>query len=157
MMTHSSLDTCVQIILGLGAEGLKNLAVSAGQPGCQGGQIHDWPYRREADSFASMTNMPNIYRGWLAGHCRTGQNALVKVDLSSDGTRKYHFGAGLQGGGQDAMGAFQNLLKDKGSITTIRRSRGLDIQAACSLLSTKEQTGRCEQENRSCKERKEER
>jgi 23S rRNA (adenine2503-C2)-methyltransferase len=32
---------------------------------------------------------------------------------------------------------FQDLLKDKGIRTTIRRSRGLDIQAACGLLSTR--------------------
>ncbi len=34
---------------------------------------------------------------------------------------------------------FQSKLKEKGIITTLRASRGLDIDAACGLLSTKEQ------------------
>ncbi|MEI6574617.1 MAG: 23S rRNA (adenine(2503)-C(2))-methyltransferase RlmN [Bacteroidota bacterium] len=33
--------------------------------------------------------------------------------------------------------AFQQSLKDKGIMTTVRKSRGLDIDAACGLLSTK--------------------
>ncbi len=33
---------------------------------------------------------------------------------------------------------FQNILKEKGIMTTIRKSRGQDIDAACGLLSTKE-------------------
>jgi 23S rRNA (adenine2503-C2)-methyltransferase len=39
---------------------------------------------------------------------------------------------------RDAMERFQALLKDKGIITTIRQSRGQDIEAACGLLSTRE-------------------
>jgi 23S rRNA (adenine2503-C2)-methyltransferase len=35
------------------------------------------------------------------------------------------------------MVAFQEQLRDKGLITTIRRSRGMDIDAACGMLSTK--------------------
>jgi len=37
----------------------------------------------------------------------------------------------------DSMLVFQQQLKDKGIITTIRASRGQDIDAACGLLSTK--------------------
>jgi 23S rRNA (adenine2503-C2)-methyltransferase len=33
--------------------------------------------------------------------------------------------------------AFQERLKDSGFITTLRKSRGLDIAAACGLLSTR--------------------
>ncbi len=47
-------------------------------------------------------------------------------------------GAALQGSSETVMEEFQNFLKDKGMIVTIRRSRGLDIQAACGLLSTRE-------------------
>lgn len=46
-------------------------------------------------------------------------------------------GAALQGSPPNAVEAFQNLLKEKGLVATLRRSRGLDIQAACGLLSTK--------------------
>lgn len=44
----------------------------------------------------------------------------------------------LRGASNDEMQAFQQQLEAKGLLTTIRRSRGLDIQAACGLLSTKE-------------------
>lgn len=46
-------------------------------------------------------------------------------------------GNDLQGSPRADMEAFQTILKDKGYNTTIRRSRGEDIQAACGLLSTK--------------------
>ena len=39
------------------------------------------------------------------------------------------------------MTAFRDALTRKGIMTTIRSSRGEDIQAACGLLSTKENTG----------------
>ncbi len=39
------------------------------------------------------------------------------------------------------MEAFRNTLIDKGIMTTIRASRGEDIEAACGLLSTKESKG----------------
>jgi 23S rRNA (adenine2503-C2)-methyltransferase len=44
----------------------------------------------------------------------------------------------LRGSSREKMVEFQNLLKAKGLMTTIRRSRGEDIQAACGLLSTLE-------------------
>jgi 23S rRNA (adenine2503-C2)-methyltransferase len=37
-----------------------------------------------------------------------------------------------------AMMDFQALLREKGLLTTIRRSRGQDIEAACGMLSTRE-------------------
>ena len=42
------------------------------------------------------------------------------------------------GSPRDKIEAFQQELQKKGITTTIRRSRGLDIQAACGLLSTLE-------------------
>jgi 23S rRNA (adenine2503-C2)-methyltransferase len=44
----------------------------------------------------------------------------------------------FQGTSRKGMETFQEILTDKGFICTIRRSRGLDIQAACGLLSTRE-------------------
>ncbi len=43
----------------------------------------------------------------------------------------------LQGSGHDTMERFKEILEKKGVITTIRKSRGEDIYAACGLLSTK--------------------
>ena len=44
-----------------------------------------------------------------------------------------------KGSSRERMEQFQKELQNKGVTTTIRRSRGLDIQAACGLLSTLEQ------------------
>ncbi len=44
-----------------------------------------------------------------------------------------------KGSPRNRMEEFQQELQKKGITTTIRRSRGLDIQAACGLLSTLEQ------------------
>ncbi|WP_028974366.1 23S rRNA (adenine(2503)-C(2))-methyltransferase RlmN [Spirochaeta cellobiosiphila] len=50
----------------------------------------------------------------------------------------------LIGSSRDRMEKFQNILKDKGLMTTIRKSRGEDILAACGLLSTKEKVKKIE-------------
>ncbi len=43
----------------------------------------------------------------------------------------------LKGSSNEVMEKFKNVLENKGVITTIRKSRGEDIYAACGLLSTK--------------------
>ncbi len=55
---------------------------------------------------------------------------------------KFHHvpGISLIGSDDGVIEQFQNKLKAKGIITTLRSSRGLDIEAACGLLSTKELT-----------------
>lgn len=47
-------------------------------------------------------------------------------------------GSSLEGSSKERTLAFQQKLKAKGLITTIRKSRGEDIMAACGLLSTGE-------------------
>jgi 23S rRNA (adenine2503-C2)-methyltransferase len=46
-------------------------------------------------------------------------------------------GSPLAPSGPERIQAFQQLLRNSGFITTLRKSRGLDIAAACGLLSTK--------------------
>jgi len=47
----------------------------------------------------------------------------------------------LEGTDENTLQKFKDQLNDKGILTTIRASRGLDIYAACGLLSTKEMIG----------------
>jgi 23S rRNA (adenine2503-C2)-methyltransferase len=47
-------------------------------------------------------------------------------------------GSPLQGADYETIENFQNVLKRKGMVVTLRASRGQDIFAACGLLSTKE-------------------
>ena len=44
---------------------------------------------------------------------------------------------GLMPSSREKIENFQKILMKKGITTTIRRSRGQDIEAACSMLSTK--------------------
>jgi 23S rRNA (adenine2503-C2)-methyltransferase len=44
----------------------------------------------------------------------------------------------LEGSDDDTILDFQQALNAKGIVTTLRASRGQDIDAACGLLSTKE-------------------
>ncbi len=48
-------------------------------------------------------------------------------------------GSSLRGSKMAVMEEFRDALTDRGITTTIRKSRGEDIFAACGLLSTKEQ------------------
>jgi 23S rRNA (adenine2503-C2)-methyltransferase len=48
-------------------------------------------------------------------------------------------GTPLQGTDEETLQEFKDALNNKGILTTIRASRGLDIFAACGLLSTKAQ------------------
>ncbi|OQY05316.1 MAG: 23S rRNA (adenine(2503)-C(2))-methyltransferase [Bacteroidetes bacterium 4572_117] len=52
---------------------------------------------------------------------------------------RFHHVPGLEiiGSDDETIMNFQQQLKEKGIVTTIRASRGLDIEAACGLLSTK--------------------
>lgn len=58
----------------------------------------------------------------------------VRVNLM-----RYHPTPGLdvRGSGEERLAAFQQALRDKGILAIVRRSRGLDISAACGLLSTR--------------------
>lgn len=50
-------------------------------------------------------------------------------------------GTPLEGTDENTLQKFKDQLNNKGILTTIRASRGLDIYAACGLLSTKELLG----------------
>jgi len=58
-------------------------------------------------------------------------------------------GIPLKGSSRAKIELFQKELQQRGITTTIRRSRGLDIQAACGLLSTLEQVQQQKQEKKS--------
>jgi len=45
-------------------------------------------------------------------------------------------GSSLNGSDDKSIMEFMNGLEAKGIITTLRRSRGMDIEAACGMLST---------------------
>lgn len=76
------------------------------------------------DSPAHVTEMARLLNGI---RCRIN---LIRFHAIPDSP--------LRGTTQEKMEAFRDALKSKGLFTSIRKSRGEDIYAACGLLSTKE-------------------
>lgn len=80
--------------------------------------IKDWNHsERHADALATLLRGLNVRLNLMRPHPVPG-TAFPPAD-------------------DDAMLTFRNALNNRGLIATIRRSRGLDIQAACGMLATK--------------------
>jgi 23S rRNA (adenine2503-C2)-methyltransferase len=55
------------------------------------GQIQQWIYMRQSDSFSDMTNLSNNLRDLLTGHFTIDRLKVKTVRTSTDGSRKYLF------------------------------------------------------------------
>ena len=55
------------------------------------GQIQQWIYMRQSDSFSDMTNLSKNLRDLLAGHFTIDRLKVKTVHTSTDGSRKYLF------------------------------------------------------------------
>ncbi|MGH8102721.1 MAG: 23S rRNA (adenine(2503)-C(2))-methyltransferase RlmN [Chthoniobacterales bacterium] len=62
-----------------------------GEPNYRTGQIVDWLYRKRADTFAQMTDVPQVLRTRLAEKFTSGKIDIVRVLGSEDTTRKFLF------------------------------------------------------------------
>ena len=95
----------------------------------------DWTHQRrlsfEYTMFAGYNDTPRHIKGLttlLNGlHCRVN---LINFNSIPDSP--------LKGSSRKTMEWFRNELNNRGLTTTIRNSRGQDIDAACGMLSTKE-------------------
>jgi 23S rRNA (adenine2503-C2)-methyltransferase len=95
---------------------------------------YDWSRQRrisfEYIMFKGINDTPRHIKGLLSllngVRCRIN---LIKFHKIPDSP--------LEGSSQTTMESFRDQLTQKGIMTTIRRSRGEDIYAACGLLSTK--------------------
>jgi 23S rRNA (adenine2503-C2)-methyltransferase len=74
-------------IKSLQLEELRSLA----QPSYRAGQITDWLYKKRVNSFAEMTDLPQILRGKLAADFSFERIDVVRVLGSTDTTRKFLF------------------------------------------------------------------
>ena len=73
---------------------LRDLLVEAGHPGYRGAQVLEWVYEKRVDGFESMTNLPAGLRSWLSERFAFHALDPVRVQGSSDTTRKYLFRLG---------------------------------------------------------------
>ncbi|MHC1706377.1 MAG: 23S rRNA (adenine(2503)-C(2))-methyltransferase RlmN [Bacteroidales bacterium] len=79
------------VLLGKTPEELRDIAESLGMAKFAGDQIASWLYRSNIQAFEEMTNLSKANREKLAEHYSPGLTAAVKVQVSSDGTKKYLF------------------------------------------------------------------
>ncbi|GHT78552.1 hypothetical protein FACS1894104_1900 [Actinomycetota bacterium] len=70
-------------------DGLRQLAVSLGQPAYRGNQLADWLYLRGAQNFDDMTNLPKKFRADLVENYGLFWPEVVRQQQAGDGTRKY--------------------------------------------------------------------
>jgi 23S rRNA (adenine2503-C2)-methyltransferase len=71
---------------------LEELVVSEGEPKFRARQLYEWLYRKEADTFESMTTLSKSFREKLATIAHIDSIKLVTESKShSDGTTKYLF------------------------------------------------------------------
>ena len=73
---------------------LGEVAAESGLPAYAARQMADWMYRKHAESFDSMLNLPRQAREYLASRFRLEARPPQREAESSDGTRKYLFGVG---------------------------------------------------------------
>ncbi|HPP75034.1 MAG TPA: 23S rRNA (adenine(2503)-C(2))-methyltransferase RlmN [Armatimonadota bacterium] len=68
---------------------LEELAVKLGEPKYRGGQLADWIYKKDADDFDEMTNLPLSFRQKLEKSALLTRSKIVKRSTSRDGTAKF--------------------------------------------------------------------
>lgn len=83
-----------EILLGKTPEELQEIALGMGLPKFAGKQLVEWLYKKRCASFNDMTNLSKTTRSLLNERFATGLEAPLKVQDSSDGTKKYLFPAG---------------------------------------------------------------
>jgi 23S rRNA (adenine2503-C2)-methyltransferase len=70
---------------------LRAALTALGEPAYRAAQVFDWLYRRQADRFEAMSNLPKAFRDKLARAFRIGGLELFGVVRAKDGTEKRLF------------------------------------------------------------------
>lgn len=82
------------ILLGMTPDEIQEVVNQLGLPKFTGKQIVDWIYNKRVASFEEMSNLSKKSRELLAEQYEVGLLAPLKVQVSTDGTKKYLFPAG---------------------------------------------------------------
>lgn len=81
----------MQALFGKTLDELQSLVVEMGLPKFSGKQIADWLYKKKVASVDEMTNLSKKARAMLSENFEVGTFPPVKVQKSTDGTKKYLF------------------------------------------------------------------
>jgi 23S rRNA (adenine2503-C2)-methyltransferase len=76
-------------LIGLSLDDLARVVGALGEPAYRAKQIFEWIYARRARGFEEMTSLPRSLRERLAERHSLDRPAVKKVEISSDGTKKY--------------------------------------------------------------------
>ncbi len=108
---------------------LSSITADAGLPAYGARQLADWMYKKHAEDFAAMTNLPRDARAALADRFTLEPHPPLKAVESVDGTRKYLFRAGESGFVEAA------LIPDGGR-ATLCLSVQIGCRMGCAFCST---------------------
>ncbi|MBI3910892.1 MAG: 23S rRNA (adenine(2503)-C(2))-methyltransferase RlmN [Armatimonadetes bacterium] len=75
-------------LLGRNRAALEQFAAGRGQPPYRGRQLARWIYARGACDFASMTDLPALWRAQLDEEAEVGRATVARTQRSRDGTAK---------------------------------------------------------------------
>ncbi len=78
-----------QTIFGSNIAELREIATQLDLPAFTANQLADWFYKKHVTDFEEMTNLPKSVRQKLTENFGTGLSLPEKVQISSDGTKKY--------------------------------------------------------------------
>ena len=79
----------MQSLIGLTTKELEQVAKELGQPAYRGRQVATWLYKRGAESFDAMLDLPREFRTRLQNQCAVGALEVAHRDESPDETVKY--------------------------------------------------------------------
>lgn len=79
----------MQTLIGKTTSELAQIAVEMDQPAYRGKQLAQWLYKRGADSFDAMNNLPQSFRLALQEQYSLGKSRVAHLDEAPDGTIKY--------------------------------------------------------------------
>lgn len=108
--------------MGLTREQLEAWAEAHGEPAYRGRQVFKWLYQKRGSDPATWSDLPKAFRGLLAERARISRPAIVREEVSRDGTRKFLFGL------EDAERIESVLIPDEGRLTAC-----ISSQAGCAL------------------------
>jgi 23S rRNA (adenine2503-C2)-methyltransferase len=102
----------------------------AGERPFRAGQIMGWLWRRGAESFAAMTDLPAELRDWLTANWafETTDARVLEVARSDDGTRKLLIRAGAE--------AIESVIIPAGERTTLCISSQAGCAMGCEFCAT---------------------
>ena len=111
-----------QDLLGLTRQELEAWAEAQGEAAYRGRQVFKWLYQKRGSDPGAWSNLPRAFRGVLAERAAIGRPALVREEVSRDGTRKFLLGLG------DGERIESVLIPDEDRLTAC-----ISSQAGCAL------------------------